>query len=385
LHKEIKLVDIRAQYEEIRDELHRTWDEVFVNMHLMLGPHMSAFENEFARYSEARFGVGVGSGTAAIHLGLLALGILPDEEVIVPAFTFFATVEAVAHCGAVPVMLDVDKESATLSPQAVNDFIRENCSLRNGKLYNKTTGRRVHAMIPVHLYGMPAKMDELMQIAHDNGLQVLEDCAQAHGADFNGRKIGSFGDAAAYSFYFSKNLSALGEGGIVLTQREDVKDALQRLRLHGQTDKYTHGEIGFNSRLDEMQAVVLRLKLKHLDRWNQRRIDLAARYDKALQGLPLVSFTAGDGRHPVYHLYVIQTCKRDQLAESLRNRQIGVGIHYPIPCHLQPGVRNLGYRKGDFPVSERLAAEVLSLPMHPHLEDGEVDRVAQAVRDFFKE
>jgi dTDP-4-amino-4,6-dideoxygalactose transaminase len=385
LHKEIKLVDIQAQYNEIRDELHKTWDEVFLKMHLMLGPHMSAFENEFAQYSGTRFGVGVGSGTAALHLGLLALGVLPDEEVIVPSFTFFATVEAVAHCGAVPVMLDVDRESATLSVAGVKEFISENCRLRDNKLFNKVTGRRVRAMIPVHLYGMPARMDELMRIARENGLQVLEDCAQAHGAEFNGRKIGSFGDASAYSFYFSKNLSALGEGGIVLTQREDVKDAVQKLRLHGQTDKYTHGQIGFNSRLDEMQAVVLRLKLTHLDRWNQRRIELAKRYDKALQGLPVVPFAAEPGRDPVYHLYVIQTAKRDQLAEFLRNRQIGVGIHYPIPCHLQPGVRHLGYREGDLPVSERLATEVLSLPMHPHLQDSEVDQVAQAVQDFFQE
>ncbi len=385
MDKEIKLVDIRAQYEEIRDELHRHWDDVFRDMHLMLGPHQNAFENEFAAYSGARFGVGVGSGTAAIHLGLLALGVRPGEEVIVPSFTFFATVEAVVHCGAVPVLLDVEEAGATLSAEKVRAFIREKCTLRGQELINRASGRRVRALIPVHLYGMPAEMDELMDIARENGLQVLEDCAQAHGAEFRGRKAGSFGDAAAYSFYFSKNLSALGEGGIVLTSREDVRDAVQRLRLHGQTDKYTHNEIGFNSRLDEIQAVVLRLKLQKLDRWNQRRIELAARYDNALRDLPLKFFVPLEGRRAVYHLYVIRTARRDALADYLRDRKIGVGVHYPIPCHLQPGVHDLGYSRGDLPVSERLAAEVLSLPMHPHLSEMDVDRVAQAIREFFKE
>lgn len=385
MNKEIKLVDIRAQYSEIREDLHRAWDEILSTMHLMLGPHMTAFENEFAAYSGTRYGVGVGSGTEAVHLGLRALGIRPDQEVIVPSFTFFATVEAVIHAGAIPVMLDVDMETATISPQGVTDFIHKNCKSRNGQLYNTATGRRVSALIPVHLYGMPARMDELTTIAAQNSLKILEDCAQAHGADFKGQRIGSFGDAAAYSFYFSKNLSALGEGGIVLTKHEAVREALKRLRLHGQTDKYTHGEIGFNSRLDEMQAVVLRLKLKHLDRWNRRRIELAARYDQALQDLPVIPFKAGEGQHPVYHLYVIRTPRRDDLLQFLRDRNIGVGVHYPIPCHLQPGVEYLGYREGDLPVSEQLAKEVLSLPMHPHLDDGDVDSVAQAIRDFFQE
>jgi len=383
--KEIKLVDIHAQYRDIREELHQAWDDIFSTMHLMLGPNMKAFENEFAAYSQTSHGVGVGSGTAAVHLGLTALGVRPGDEVIAPSFTFFATVEAVIHAGAIPVMLDVETETATLSPEAVATFIRENGQRRGDELFNKVSGRRISAMIPVHLYGMPADMDALTSIARDNRLKILEDCAQAHGADYNGRKIGSFGDAAAYSFYFSKNLSALGEGGIVLTPHEKVRDALDRLRLHGQTDKYTHGEIGYNSRLDEMQAVVLRLKLKHLERWNQRRIELAGRYDRALRNLPVTPITPPAGRNAVYHLYVIRTSRRDELMEYLRERRIGVGVHYPIPCHLQPALSNLGYRKGDLPVSEQLADEVLSLPMHPHLSHDEVDQVAAAIRDFFKE
>ena len=385
MSKEIKLVDIHAQYMDIREELHQAWDDIFSTMHLMLGPNMQAFESEFAGYSETGYGVGVGSGTAAVHLGLTAIGVRPGDEVIAPSFTFFATVEAVIHAGAVPVMLDVDRDTATLSPEAVEAFLRENGQRRGDELFNKVTGRRISAMIPVHLYGMPADMDALARIAADNHLKVLEDCAQAHGAVYKGRKIGSFGDAAAYSFYFSKNLSALGEGGIVLTPHGEVRDALQRLRLHGQTDKYTHGEIGYNSRLDEMQAAVLRLKLKHLDRWNQRRVELAGRYDKALQGLPVTPIAPPEGRNAVYHLYVIRTSRRDELMEFLRRHRIGVGVHYPLPCHLQPALHHLGYNKGDLPVSEQLAEEVLSLPMHPHLTEEEVDQVAAAIRDFFKE
>ncbi len=385
MNKEIKLVDIRAQYDEIREELHQVWDHIFSTMHLMLGPNMKSFEEEFAQYSGARYGVGVDSGTAALHLGLKAIGVKPGEEVFTVSYTFFATVEAIIHAGATPVMLDVDESSGTMSPEKLDAFISENCRFDGECLTNSVTGKHITAIVPVHLYGMPADMDPIMAIARKYKLKVLEDCAQAHGAEYRGKRIGSFGDAAGYSFYFSKNLSALGEGGIVLTSSEGTRDALNRLRLHGQTDKYTHAEIGYNSRLDEMQAAVLRLKLKHLDRWNQRRVAIADQYTRGLSDLPLSGFHASNGEvRPVYHLYVIRTPKRDQLADFLRKQNIGVGIHYPVPSHLQPGVEYLGYKPGDLPISETLSSEVLSLPMHPHLTDEEVNVVIAAVREFFR-
>ena len=381
--KPIPLVDIKAQYREIKEELFQSWEEVFASMHLMMGPNMKSFEKEFAAYSGARYGIGVGSGTGALFLALKALGVKPGDEVITVSYTFFATIEAIRQNLASPVLLDIDEKTQTMSVEKLNEFVNKSCRFDGETLFNKTTNKPVRAIVPVHIYGQPADMREICEIAGRFNLKVLEDCAQAHGATYQNQRVGSMGDAAAYSFYFSKNLSALGEGGLILTKHLDQKETLEKLRVHGQSDKYTHEMIGYNSRLDELQAVVLRLKLKHLDSWNQARINHAARYSEQLKDTPLILPAQLSDRQHVYHLYVVRSGERDELFKHLQQAEIGCGIHYPIPSHLQPALSDLGYKRGDFPVTERVSDEVLSLPMYPHLTSEAIDRVVYEIKQFF--
>ncbi len=369
----IPLVDLKAQYLDIREELLETWDQTLHRMHLFLGPQVQRFEREFARYLGVRHVLGVGSGTEALDLALLALGVGPGDEVITTPFTFFATVEAILHVGARPVFVDINPETYAMDPDAVEAAISS----------------RTRALLPVHLFGHPAPMHRLLPLARRHDLLILEDAAQAHGAriHLNGtwKPVGSLGDAAAFSFYYTKNLGAFGEGGAVATSRDDVAEKLRLLRVHGQTDKYTHTLIGTNSRLDELQAAVLNLKLPKLDLWNDRRRRLAARYTEALRDLEVITPVEAPWAHHVYHLYVIRVPAdhRDALREHLMARGIGVGIHYPIPAHLQPALGNLGYREGAFPVCEQVAREVLTLPMHPFLTEDDVDFITGTIRTYF--
>ena len=268
--REVKLVDIRAQYDEIRDELWREWEKAFDSMQLVLGPNMTAFEKEFAAYCGVEGAAAVDSGTSALLLALRSMGIGEGDEVIVPSWTFFATPESVLLAGAHPVMVDIDEATFNISPRKVREFVETTCRLDGDCPVDRKSGKKLKAIIPVHIFGLPAAMDELMAIAEEYHLLVLEDCAQAHGAEYKGRKVGSIGDCAAFSFYFSKNLSALGEAGIILSRHPGYIEAIQKLRVHGQTDRYSHSLIGYNARMDELQAVVLRLKLKKLDEWNRR-------------------------------------------------------------------------------------------------------------------
>lgn len=369
----IPLVDLRAQYLDIREELLQAWDGVLHDMHLFLGPQVQRFERDFAEYLGVRHVLGVGSGTEALDLALQALGVGPGDEVITTPFTFFATVEAILHVGATPVFVDIDPNTYTMDPHAVEAAMTP----------------RTRALLPVHLFGHPAPMHELLPLARRHDLLVLEDAAQAHGAriqmEGEWRAVGSLGDAAAFSFYYTKNLGAFGEGGAVATSRDDVAERLRLLRVHGQTDKYTHALVGTNSRLDELQAVVLNLKLPKLDAWNERRRELARRYTESLQDLEVITPVEAPWAYHVYHLYVIRVPAdvRDALREHLMSRGIGVGIHYPIPAHLQPALRDLGYRQGAFPVCEQMAGEVLTLPMHPFLTDEDVDVITEAILAFF--
>ncbi len=369
----IPLVDLKAQYLDIREELLETWDQILHRMHLFLGPQVQRFEREFARYLGVRHVLGVGSGTEALDLALLALGVGPGDEVITTPFTFFATVEAILHVGARPVFVDINPETYAMDPDAVEAAISS----------------RTRALLPVHLFGHPAPMHRLLPLARRHDLLILEDAAQAHGAriHLNGtwKPVGSLGDAAAFSFYYTKNLGAFGEGGAVATSRDDVAEKLRLLRVHGQTDKYTHTLIGTNSRLDELQAAVLNLKLPKLDLWNDRRRRLAARYTEALRDLEVITPVEAPWAHHVYHLYVIRVPAdhREALREHLMARGIGVGIHYPIPAHLQPALGNLGYREGAFPVCEQVAREVLTLPMHPFLTEDDVDFITGTIRTYF--
>ena len=381
--RKIPLVDLKAQYEEVKKEIWEGWEKAFETMHLMLGPNIEAFEKEFAAYCGSKFGVGVDSGTNAVYFALKALGINEDHEVITVSHTFFATVEAILYTGAYPRFVDIKEDSYTIDPDAVKEFINTKCEYNNGKLIDKETGREIKAILPVHLYGNPADMDEILKIAQKYNLFVVEDAAQAHGAEFKGRKVGSFGETAGFSFYMSKNLSALGEAGIVLTDKEEYAEILKLYRVHGQIDKYTHKFVGYNARLDEIQAIVLRAKLKKLDEWNEKRIKLANYYNEKLKDIPVVLPKIEKDKKHVFHLYVIRTKSRDQLFNYLRENGVGAGIHYPIPCHLQPAIEELGYKEGDLPVTEKVAKEVLSLPMYPHLKKEDVDYIVDKIKDFF--
>ncbi len=383
MKKDIPLVDIKSQFKEIKENVYKEWEKIFSTMHLMLGPNMKAFENEFAKYSMTKYGIGVDSGTTALSFALNALDIGKNDEVITVSFTFFATIEAIFHNNATPVLMDIRENDYTLSTDSLKNFIENDCKFENNKLINKKSKKHVKAIIPVHLYGMPAEMDEILEISKKYNLKILEDCAQAHGAEYKGKKIGSFGNASAFSFYFSKNLSALGEGGIILTSDEKIKEKTERLRLHGQTDKYTHSEIGYNSRLDEMQAVVLREKLKLLDKWNERRKEIAKIYHNELKDLPLTLPENFDYKESVYHLYVIRTERRDELFEFLKQKDIGCGIHYPIPSHLQPALKNTDTYMENLQTSERISKEILSIPMHPHLSKDEISYIIEKIHEFF--
>ncbi len=384
MNKEIKLVDLKPQYEEIKDELWKEWEKIFNSMHLMLGPNMKAFEKEFAEYSGVKYGIGVDSGTAALFIALKSMGINENHAVIAPSFTFFATIEAIVQTGAHPILIDIDEKDYNISPSKIKEFIEENTEFDGENLFDKKSKKTIKAIIPVHLYGTPAEMDKIKDIAKRYNLLILEDCAQAHGAEFEGEKVGSLGDAAAFSFYFSKNLSALGEAGIILTNNEEIREKASMLRVHGQKDKYTHQFIGYNSRLDEIQAVVLRLKLKKLDSWNQKRIELAEYYNERLKELPLFLPINFSHKKSVFHLYVIRTDRRDELKDFLSKNGVGTGIHYPIPSHLQPALKYLNYKKGDLPVSEKIADEILTLPMYPHLKEEDIEFIVDKIKEFFK-
>lgn len=361
----VPFLDLRAQYETMREEIDAAIARVVRNSSFILGPEVEAFEEAFADYVGARFCVGVSNGTAAIQLALQACGIGAGDEVIVPANTFFATAEAVSTAGATPVFVDCEADSYNIAPSKIEAAIT----------------KRTRAVIPVHLYGQSADMDEIFRIAEKHNLTVVEDAAQAHGAEYKGRRVGARGRAGCFSFYPGKNLGAYGEGGAIVTSDEDVARRARLLRDHGSPVKYRHEIIGYNLRLEGMQGAILRAKLPHLSRWNDLRRSHAARYKELLEesGLTLPR-EAPYARH-VYHLYVVQTEERDALQKHLSDAGVQTGIHYPVPVHLQPAYASLSYKPGDFPEAERQASRVLSLPMFPELTNAQIERVAEAVSE----
>lgn len=355
----VPFLDFSAMHAELRPRLDAAYARVLDSGHLVLGHELESFEREFAEYCGAAHCVGVANGLDALFITLKAMGIGPGDEVIVPSNTFIATWLAVSYAGATPVPVEPNERTRNLDPLRLEAAVTP----------------RTRAVIPVHLYGLPADMDPIMDIAQRHGLQVLEDAAQAHGARYRGRRIGSLGHAAAFSFYPGKNLGALGDGGAVVTNDAALAEQLRVLRNYGSRTKY-HNEVkGFNSRLDELQAAMLREKLKVLDAWNERRRDSAAEYLHALQGSGLDLPHVPADCEPVWHLFVVRHPQRDTLRERLAADGVGVMIHYPIPPHLQPAYAELGLRRGDLPVAERLHDEVLSLPMHPHLDSAQRARV----------
>lgn len=366
--KEIKipLVDLRAQYESIQEEIQTAVKRVLESGQFILGKEVESFEEEFARYCNARYAVGVNSGTSALHLTLLALGIGPGDEVIAVSQTFIATVEAICWTGAKPVLVDIDETTYTMDPAQVEPAVT----------------KKTKAIIPVHLYGHPADMDPLLEIARKRKLFVLEDACQAHGALYKGRRVGGLGDAACFSFYPGKNLGAYGEGGAVVTNNEKLAIQIKKLRNHGGLQKYSHEMIGFNARLEALQAAILRTKLPHLDRWNELRRQHAREYDSALAPLGVGLPREAPYAQSVFHLYVIRTRERDALNASLNELGIGSLIHYPIANHLLPCFQNLGYQEGDLPVTEKVSKEILSLPLYPELTEEKIRSVVSSVRQF---
>ena len=361
----IPFVDLKAQYRQIKDEVHEALTKVMENTAFVLGDAVSSFEAVFAAHHGAKHCVAVSNGTAALHAAMLALGVGPGDEVIVPVNTFIATAEAVSHCGARPVFVDVSEEDYCMAPAKIERAIT----------------RRTKAVVPVHLYGQPAETESVCAVADEHGLAVLEDCAQAHDAEYKGRKVGTFGRASAWSFYPGKNLGAYGEGGAVLTNDDALAEKVRMLRDHGSARKYYHDFVGYNYRMEGFQGAVLGVKMKHLVRWTDQRRRAAAKYRQALAGLPLILPAEKPHVRHVYHLFVVRVENRDEVMAALKERGVATGIHYPIALHLTGAYAGLGYGKGSFPVAERLADEVFSLPMYPELTDEMIEYVAACMAE----
>ena len=362
----IPLVDLKAQYQTIKTEVDAAIQRVLDDTSFIMGPEVEAFEEEFAAFCGAKHAVGTDSGTAALHLALLVLGTGPGDEVITTTHSFISTAETIALTGARPVFVDIDAHTYNIDPDRIEEAITP----------------RTRAVIPVHIYGQPVEMDAVLDIARRHDLRVIEDAAQAHGAVYRGRPVGTLGDVACFSFYPGKNLGAYGDAGCLVTDDADLAGRARMLRNHGRQDKYEHLVNGYGYRLDGIQAAVLRVKLNHLKDWTDRRRQNARIYNELLSdggiGLPYEP----EHVRAVYHLYVIRVRERDALLTHLNGRGIGAGIHYPIPLHLQPVYRQLGYGRGAFPLAEEATDHMLSLPMYPELTRGQIEEVAASVLEF---
>jgi len=359
----IPLLDLKAQYRAIQSEIDGAIQQVLESGHFVLGPNVQALEEEVAAYLGVKHAIGVASGTDALIISLESLGIGAGDEVIVPSYTFFATAEAVLQVGARPVFVDIEPNTFCLDVQQITENLTP----------------QTKAVIPVHMYGHPAPMGPLLELARSHGFKVIEDNAQAMGAEFDGRKTGSLGDAGCLSFFPSKNLGAYGDGGMVVTNDAEIEERARMLRTHGWREKYFPETTGYNSRLDELQAAILRIKLNHLDAWNQRRREVAAQYKKQLSDLGIgVPDEAGSVKH-VFHLFVVRLRQRDQVLHYLREKGIGSAVYYPHPLHLTQPCQFLGLKEGDLPVTEQMSRETLAIPLYPEMTDPEVQEVVAAL------
>jgi len=365
----VPVLDLKAEYAELRDEILPAMDRVCQNASYVLGEEVEAFEREFADFCGTKHCVALSSGTAALHVGLLAMGVQPDDEVITTTNTFLATAEAITYCGAVPVFVDIDPAPANM----------------DANLIERAITPRTRAILPVHLYGRPAEMDKIREIAARHNLRILEDAAQAHGAHYRGRRVGSLGHAAVFSFYPTKNLSACGEGGALTTADDQIAKFARGARNHGQTARYEHEFVGYNYRMEGLQGAVLRIKLRWLYAWTARRQEIAREYRKLLAGAR-VEIPVDDSRDEcVYHQFVIFASNRNSAVKQLAEREIETVVHYPRPVHLQPAYSSLGLPPGTFPHAERACTRVLSLPVHPRLTPEQVAYVGAAVREIVGE
>jgi dTDP-4-amino-4,6-dideoxygalactose transaminase len=364
----IQFGNLSRQYEVYKKEIDTILQEVLNKGNFILGENVAKFEKEFAAYLGCNFAVGVGSGTEALHLALLACDIGAGDEVITVANTAVPTISAIRFAQAIPVFVDIDEETYNINP----------------KLIEKKINKRTKAILPVHLYGNPCNMAEILDIARSNNLKVIEDCAQAHGAEFMGKKVGGFGNAGCFSFYPSKNMGAYGDAGIVVTNNEDIARNLKLLRNYGQEDRYSSIIEGFNSRLDEIQAALLRFKLKKLDEWNKIRLTISKKYTDNFKELDIICPKPGDGSLYAYYLYVIRIKNRKYFMEYLDRNGIKSLIHYPIPIHLQEAYKKLNYPIGSLPVTERVSKEIVSIPIYPELEEKEINYIIAKIINYFK-
>jgi dTDP-4-amino-4,6-dideoxygalactose transaminase len=382
----VPFLDLKAQYESIKKEINPAIQEVLDSSAFAGGPFVKRFEDEWAAFCNCSHAVGVGSGTDALWFTLLALGIGQGDEVVTVPNTFIATAEAISFCGATPIFIDVEESTSNMDPEKLGDFLKNKCicAPSSQRIINKTSKRLVKAVIPVHLYGRMADMDPIMKVAGEYGLPVIEDASQAHGALYKGKVAGSIGDAGCFSFYPGKNLGAYGEAGAVVTNDEELAHKIRVLRDHGQQIKNIHSMIGWNGRMDGIQGAVLSVKLKHLNEWTDARRKAAMLYDRKLEkfsGLKIPAETS-DTKH-VYHIYAVQTKNRDHLMQYLQENGITCGIHYPVPLHLQKAYRHISYKKGSYPVAEKSAGEIVSLPIFPELTELQIDHVADTIERWF--
>ncbi len=393
-NRPIPFVDLVTPHIELQDELVAAFKTAIRTAAFIGGPAVEGFEREFAEYCGAQHCVGVSSGTDALRFALTGAGVQPGDIVLTVPHTFIATTEAISQAGARPDFVDVDARTYTMDPLKLRQYMETKCELdsRTGRYVHRTLGKPVTAVIPVHLYGQTADMDPILELADRFRLVVIEDACQAHGAEYfskkenRWRKAGSMGHAAAFSFYPGKNLGACGEGGAITTNDEKVARASKMLRDHGQSRKYHHEIEGYNGRLDAIQAGILSVKLRHLTEWNRRRQDAARRYDDMLSSFEeVIAPCQPEWSRSVYHLYVIRVQDREGLQKYLAEAHIHTGIHYPVALHLQQAYAHLGYKEGDFPVSEKAASEILSLPMYPQLEPSDQTRVIQTILEFLSQ
>ena len=365
----VPFLDLKAQYKSIKNEISVGLQQVLDNTAFAGGPFVEKFEKDFASFCNCEFAIGVGSGTTALWMALLGLGIGSGDEVITTPNTFIATVEAISFCGATPVFVDVDEQTYNMNPELLENAI--------------TT--KTKAIIPVHLFGQMADMDHITHIARKHGLLVIEDACQAHGAQYKQLRAGSIGDAACFSFYPGKNLGAYGEAGVVMTNNAQLDRKMRMFRDHGQTNKYYHSIIGWNARMDGLQGAVLSVKLQHLPAWNQARRKNARLYNKLLKNVDdIITPTEAKYAKHIYHIYAIRIQNRDLFVSTLSKKNIFCGIHYPVPIHLQEAYKPLGYRENSFPVAEKCTMQLVSLPMFPELTEEQIRYVVQETKRFLR-
>jgi dTDP-4-amino-4,6-dideoxygalactose transaminase len=358
----IPFCDLKREYGEVREQIIQAIERVLQSGYFILGEESNKFEREFSHYSGTKYGIGVNSGSDALFLAVKSLGIKDGDEIITVSHTFISTVDSIVRNGATPVFVDIDPETYTIDVTQIEDSI----------------SNRTKAILPVHLYGHPADMKPIVEIAEKYDLKVIEDACQAHGAEYNGRKVGGIGDLGCFSFYPVKNLGGYGDGGMIVTDNAKLAENLRMLRNYGQPKKYYHDFVGVNSRLDEMQAAVLRVKLKYLDEWNEKRRKAAKKYDELLDNVDMViPVEKGYAKH-VYHLYVVRSNHRDSLIQSMKENGVQTLIHYPVPVHMQKPYLNLGYQN-KLPVTERIFKEIISLPMHPFISDDEIEKIVECI------